>query len=859
MPDTDPNTLETTIRPDNPADAAFDGAGAAGYGPERVFDEMVNGQGRMRPHWQTFMGSLGPLDAEMMSERWEEARRLLHQNGVTFNIYGDPQGMERPWPLDMIPLIIAADDWAKLSEGLTQRAVLLNAVMADLYGPQTLLRSGRLPPAALYANPSYRRSLHGVKAPGGVYLHHYACDVARAPDGGWRVVTDRAQAPSGSGYALENRAVLAKVLPDSFRHCRARRLAPFFNIFRESLQAMAQRTDQPRIVLLTPGPYNETYFEHVYLSRYLGVMLVEGADLTVRDRQVFVKTLSGLEPVDVILRRQDGDFCDPLELRSDSSLGVAGLVQAVRAGTVAVANAIGAGLMESMAFLPYLPTICRDLLGEELKLPNAPVWWCGDEDDRRYVVEHLDNLVVKPAFPSPAFEPILGSDLSIGEKRALVDRIRCKPWNYVAQERISLSTAPAWQGGKLEARPMVLRTFLCASQDGGYAAMPGGLARVSVDPGKLVFSMQRGGGSKDAWVLSDRPTGRSTGLVRTAIAGESRVGPSRPATGDLPSRVADGLFWMGRYAERAEWAVRILRGSYTRLTDDNTPGAAEQLQPLLQLMAWLGMIPWDLVNVNEAAIGRGLRAALSTSIFDPDHPHSLRTNVQRLYRTAYTVRDRLSLDLWRAVSAVDRQSQQPRGRVDAAALLLRLDDLVISLAAVAGLEQESMTRGPGWRFLDFGRRIERAIHTVAAVRGLKIADIQVKGDDLRGDATLEVLLELGESFMTYRQRYFTWIERAPVMKLLMADKSNPRALAFQLNAIAGHLAALPGNGAGPDGGAEPVRAALNIALRNQELMRDEAVFDDSVRLHGLLDELNASLPEISNFLAHAYFSHAFAR
>lgn len=841
-------------RPDDAATDAFnDDANPLGYGPERVFDEMVNGQGRMRPHWQTFMGSLGPLDPEIMAERWEEARRLLHQNGVTYNIYGDPQGMERPWPLDMIPLIVSAEDWAVLSDGLTQRAALFNAMLADLYGPQTLLRSGRLPPAALYANPGYRRSLHGVKAPGGVYLHHYACDVARAPDGGWRVVSDRTQAPSGSGYALENRAVLAKVLPDSFRHCRARRLAPFFNIFRESLQALAVRSDQPRIVLLTPGPYNEAYFEHVYLSRYLGVTLVEGADLTVRDRQVFVKTLSGLEPVDVILRRQDGDFCDPLELRADSSLGVAGLVQAVRAGSVVMANAIGAGLMESMSFLPYLPTICRDLLGEELKLPSAPVWWCGDEGDRRYVLDHLEGLVIKPAFPSLAFEPILAADLSGHEKRALAERIRRKPWNYVAQERIALSTAPAWQNGKLEARPMVLRTFMCAAQDGGYAAMPGGLARVSVDPGRLVFSMQRGGGSKDAWVLSDRPAGQSTGLIRTPIAGESRVGPSRPASGDLPSRVADGLFWMGRYAERAEWAVRILRGSYTRLTDDNTPGAADQLQPLLQLMAWLGMIPWDLVNVNEAAIGRGLRAALTTSIFDPDHPHSLRTNVQRLYRTAYTVRDRLSLDLWRAVSAVDRQSQQPRGRIDAAALLLRLDDLVISLAAVAGLEQESMTRGPGWRFLDIGRRIERAIHTVATIRGLRIGDNQERTGENRRSATLEVLLELGESFMTYRQRHFALVQRGPVLKLLMAEDNNPRALAFQLNAIATHLAALPG------AAAEPVQEAKNIALRTRDLLREEAAYVDVVRLRVLLDELNGSLPEISNLLAHAYFSHAFAR
>lgn len=852
----DPITLEATPENDGPRSALFASPAPQGYGQEPVYDEMVNGQGRMRAHWQTFMGSMGPFDPETMAERWEEARRLLHQNGVTYNIYGDPQGMERPWPLDMVPLIIAPEDWAALSEGLIQRATLLNAVLADLYGPQTLIRGGRLPAAALYANPGFRRSLHGVKPPGGIHLHYYACDVGRAPDGRWRVLADRTQAPSGSGYALENRAVLAKVLPDTFRQCRARRLSPFFSTFRETLQSLALRSDRPRVVLLTPGPYNEAYFEHVYMARYLGVTLVEGADLTVRDRQVFVKALSGLEPVDVILRRQDGEYCDPLELRSDSSLGVAGLVQAVRAGSVVVANAIGSGLLESLSLQPYLPTICRELLGEELKLPSVPIWWCGDESDCRYVLENLENLFIKPAFPARTFTPVQGADLTEAERRALADRIRRAPWNYVAQERASLSTAPAWHAGRLEARPMLLRTFLCATPEGGYVAMPGGLARISTDPGRLAFSMQRGGGSKDAWVLSQRQSGETTGLTRMPIAGESRVGSTRPATGDLPSRVADGLFWMGRYAERAEWAVRILRGGYTRLTDGTTPGAADELQPLLQLMAWLGMIPWDLVNFNESAIGRGLRTALTASIFDPEHPHSLRTNVQRLYRTAYTVRDRLSLDLWRAVSAVDRQSQQPRGRIDAAALLLRLDDLVISLAAIAGLEQESMTRGPGWRFLDLGRRIERSVHTVATIQGLRIAEIGEKGGETQRTATLEVLLELGESFMTYRQRYFAIAQQGPVLSLLLADKSNPRALAFQLAAISAHLSALPH---GPDSGAaEPVQAALKIVDAAQARIA-AAPFADAPALPKLLDSLGASLPEISNLLAHAYFSHAFAR
>lgn len=833
----------------------FGEADAIGYGLGPIYDEMVTGQGRLRPHWQTFMGTLGPLDPEIMAERWEEARRLLHQNGVTYNIYGDPQGMERPWPLDMIPLLIPSHEWRAIESGLVQRAMLLNAVLADLYGPQTLIRDGRLPPAVICADPGFRRTVHGVRVPGDMFLHFYAVDLARAPDGRWWVLSDRTQAPSGSGYALENRAVMAKVLPDSFRHCHVERLAPFFNAFKDTLRALAPRRENPRIVLLTPGPYNETYFEHVYLARHLGITLVEGADLTVRDRQVFLKTLSGLEPVDVILRRVDDDFCDPLQLRAESTLGVPGLVQAVRAGTVVVANAIGSGLMESMSFKSFLPTLCRHLLGEELRLPCVASWWCGADSERGYVLDHLDGLVIKPAFPSRPFEPIFGADLSTAERRELVEKIRRRPWDRVGQERLSLSTAPVWQGGRLQPRPLVLRVFLCATADGRYAVMPGGLTRVSTEPGKLVVSMQRGGGSKDTWVLAARRIESTTPAVRTTNFGELRAAEFRSAATDLPSRVADGLFWLGRYAERSEGAVRLLRGAYTRLTDGNMPGASDELRPLLRLMAWIGMIPWDLAKMGGIGSGRALRTALQTSVFDAEHPNSLRSNVIRLHRTAYSVRDRLSLDLWRVISSVERQSVQPRGRVDAASMLLRLDDVMTSLAAMAGLEQESMTRSHGWRFLDLGRRAERAIHIVSVMRGVRIAETE-RMAEIEQTAALEVLLELGESFMTYRERHLAALQLAPVLELLLVDDSNPRALAFQLQAMERHLRALP-RSASP-GHDDPTDAALRIIHAAMSSLRVETV-GHAATLATVIDQLAASLPEVSNLLAHAYFSHAFAR
>lgn len=834
----------------------FGEADALGYGLGPVYDEMVTGQGRLRPHWQTFMGTLGPLEPEIMAERWEEARRLLHQNGVTYNIYGDPQGMERPWPLDMIPLLVPNHEWKAIESGLIQRATLMNAVLADLYGAQTLIRDRRLPAAIIAADPGFRRALHGVRVPGDTYLHFYAVDLARGPDGRWRVLADRTQAPSGSGYALENRAAMTKVLPDSFRHCHVERLAPFFNTFKDMLLALAPRRETPRIVLLTPGPYNETYFEHVYLARHLGITLVEGADLTVRDRQVFLKTLSGLEPVDVILRRLDDDFCDPLELRADSSLGVAGLVQAVRAGTVAVANAIGSGLLESSSFKSFLPTLCRHLLGEELKLGGVASWWCGNEPERAYVLDNLDGLVIKQAFPGRPFEPIYGADLSPAARAELIDTIRHHPWEFVAQERLLLSTAPVWQGERMQPRPLVLRVFLCATAGGGYAVMPGGLTRVSTESGRLVVSMQRGGGSKDTWVLAGKRIDSNAGLSRAPVLSEHRPTAAMPITGDLPSRVADGLFWLGRYAERSEGALRLLRGAYTRLTDGAMPGAAEELRPILVLMAWLGMIPFDLAKMGPIGSGRSLRTALQASVFDPEHPHSLRANVARLHRTAYSVRDRLSLDLWRVISGVDRQSLSPRGRIDAAGMLLRLDDLMIGLAALSGLEQESMTRNHGWRFLDLGRRVERALHTIAVMRGVRIAEAE-RMPELEQSAALEVLLELGESFMTYRERHFAAVQRGPVLELLLADESNPRALAFQLSAMQTHLAALPRvPGLGPD---NPTAAALNVVAAARSSLRTLDMTRGGSALASLIDTLGVSLPEVSNLLAHAYFSHAFAR
>jgi uncharacterized circularly permuted ATP-grasp superfamily protein len=388
--------------------------------------------GRARPAAEKLVSALEAIGVDEVRRRWDQARRLIRDNGVTYNVYGDPRGMDRPWELDPIPMVIGSDEWAGVARGLAQRAELLNRILSDLYGEQRLLHRGLIPPELVLESTGFLRPLHGAPLPGGVALHLSAADLARGPNGRFVVLADRTQAPSGAGYALENRIVVSRTLPEAFSDCRVQRLAAFFRSMRDTLIGLAPRSrENPRIVLLTAGPHNETYFEHAYLARYLGFALVEGEDITVRERRVYLKTLGGLERVDVVLRRLDDAFADPLSLRADSSLGVAGLVHAVRAGNVAVVNTLGSGVIETPALLAFLPALCRELLGEDLYLDNVPAWWCGDPTSRRYVVEHLESLVIKPALPgAKVFEPVFAGSLdqaALDDLRRRIERPPCGP------------------------------------------------------------------------------------------------------------------------------------------------------------------------------------------------------------------------------------------------------------------------------------------------------------------------------------------------------------------------------------------------------------------------------------------------
>jgi uncharacterized circularly permuted ATP-grasp superfamily protein/uncharacterized alpha-E superfamily protein len=809
-------------------------------------DEMLSAGKQLRPHWSALAESLAGMRNQGLTRRWREGQRLIHDNGITYNVYSDPESTSRPWPLDPIPLMMDPAEWKAIEAAVIQRATLFNSILADLYGPQRLLREKMLPAELVFPNPAFLRPCWGITPPSGTFLHMYAADLARSPDGQWWVLADRTQSPSGAGYALENRLVTTRVLPDVFRASHVRRLANFFQTYREALERLVpSNRENPRIVLLTPGPYNETYFEHAFLARYLGYTLVEGGDLTVRDNRVFLKTLGGLLPVDVIVRRQDDQFCDPLELRGDSMLGVPALVQAVRSGNVAIANALGSGLAESPAYAAFLPRLSRLLLNEDLKIPTVATWWCGEKEPLEYVLDHLGKLVLKPTFPGTRGDPIFGAALSTKEREALLDKVRAEPDRYVAQERVALSTVPVWEDARsdnpLHPRHMVVRVYAVASGD-SYAVMPGGLTRVSTSLDSMVVSIQRGGGSKDTWVLGDGPAPPFT-LLRPAT---HPLDVSR-ATFDLSSRVADNLFWLGRYTERVEAAVRITRAILSRFFQEEDAARAAGLSAGLEILAALGYVTGEKPSAAEQEV--------LSMIYDPAASNGLVWNIHQVRRVAWLLRDRISVDAWLILNQIDQQfsTQPPSEEFRITAAQDRLNHAIITLSAFGGLVMESMTRGDGWRFLDIGRRLERAFQMVELLRN------GLPREAFGGVGVLEAILEMADSSITYRSRYLTSVQVDLVLDLLLVDEANPRSIAFQLARLREHIGELPGSKTSIRRPAEE-RMALSLLNTVQlidvrEMARSGGRAAAEAR-EDLLGKLIADLTLLSESLTRAYFSHA---
>ncbi len=797
------------------------------------FDEMAAPDGTPRAHWGHVAGALEGLGLGELQRRAGEAARLLDRDGAVYNSYDRDGRPGERWRLDTVPTVIDSREWQELEHGIAERAELLSAILEDIYGPRELLRRGLLPAEVVFAHDGFLRACDGVRLPSGPQLFTYACDLARDRDGRWFVLSDRTQAPSGFGYALENRTVTSRVLPSLFRDAGVHRLEPYLRALRSGLLDIAPiGTDDPRVVVLTPGPFNETAYEHAVLSSRLGFPLVEGSDLVVRSGRVRMHTLGSTEPVDVILRRVDASYCDPLELRSDSRLGVAGLVEATRRGAVSVANTLGSSILENPALMRFLPGIAQHLLGRELSLPSVPAWWCGDAEDREHVLANTAELVLRPVVRQPGVSSVFGGHLDDAGLAGLRADIERRPAQWVAHAPLTLSTTPTLTPEGLVPRRSVLRSFAVARAD-SFVVMPGGLTRVAPDDGDGPIASQAGAIAKDTWVLASEPERLSAGAV-------SLVGLDPSAV--ISPRAAENLWWLGRYAERAQHVLRLLRVVNDRRNEFAGRGDTAGDAALDVLLDALGQ-----------ATGAPLQADAWTEIVallgDDRRPGSVAHAVRLVLQDAYAVRDQLSPDTWLVVGDLDRRLMDLRGRdVAAPELQAMLQRGLRTMLAIGGIVDDSMVRDAGWHFLDAGRRLERALGLVALLRATQTGPQPADA----GPVVLESVLTVLESVITYRRRYRSHAQLLGTLELLLTDELNPRALAFQLSALERDLAVLPRGAAGRlrRDEREVVQALTALRVADLDALAEG---DERTALADFLDAQNERLLSTARFVEAEHF------
>jgi uncharacterized circularly permuted ATP-grasp superfamily protein/uncharacterized alpha-E superfamily protein len=821
------------------------------------WDELRNEAGEFRGPWEAFQKATQHLSAEEVTRRWEQAQRGMHESGITRPGTGGNAAIRdvaetsvdvptRPWMLDPLPFMIDSQEWESLSVGLIQRAQLLDKMLADLYGPQELLTTGVLPPDLLFAHPGFQRAYHGLRPYQGKYLQLYAADLIRTPAGKWRVVADRTDAPIGAGYALENRVLVSRMLPEAFQRCRVQRLAPFFIEIRRTLESLSPQTrDNPRVVLLSSGGNSPRYLEDAYLARYLGYTLVEGGDLTVRNNRVMLKTLGGLLQVDVIFRRINDSKVDPLELDSLKGSGVAGLVQAVQAGNVSVANALGAGLVESPAMLPFMPAACEHLLGQTLKLPSIETWWCGQDNPRAKVLADPKEYKLRAAYRRDPFVKA-GPD---GTPAAAdpTQLVNSQPLRWVGTKSVPRSTSAAWNGEVVPV-DVAWRVFLVATKD-GFDVMPGGLVRFADSETPLEESILFGKGSKDTWVLTDGPVSQVS-----LLAQRERQMPLRRGGPDLPSRVADNLFWFGRQTERAEASARLLRTLIVRLTSELAIESMPEVSTLLTVLAEQGLIEPDYVVDGLSQRMPDIDSVLPGLICDATVPASLHSMAAELHRLGSRVRDIVSLDAWRLVTHIE-QTWAELNASSLGDLIDPLNETILHLAALGGMVSDSMTRSQGWSFLAIGRAMER---TYASASLLQRTLVRAEDWD---ELLMEAVLEISDSLMTYRSRYLANVSAAPVLDLLLCDETNPRSLVFQLSRLSHHVDALPRDPRLPHVDQEQRLAAAALhTVRMAEV--DQLATERGGERHQLdrmLGRLLETLPKLSNAISHRYLVHTGSR
>jgi uncharacterized circularly permuted ATP-grasp superfamily protein/uncharacterized alpha-E superfamily protein len=799
--------------------------------------------------WARFFEHLGADGFADLNRRTVNLERQVRDNGVTYNVYADSDGPQRPWSLDLFPLILSPQCWQQIEAGVLQRIKLLDRIMADVYGPQRLLASNLLPPALVQGHPGYLRPMHGVEPAGGTRLHIAAFDLARDPSGSWWVVSQRTQAPSGLGYLLENRLIISRLFPEAFRELKVQRLAGTYRALADGLRAMCPAEDEARIVLLTPGPYNETYFEHAYLARYLGLTLVEGSDLTVRDQRLFLKTLQGLVPVHGMLKRLDDEFLDPLELRADSHLGVPGLLQVIRAGNVLVANAPGSAFLESTAILGFLPALSRHLLEEDLELPSLATWWCGERAAMEAVLPRLAHSVIKPTYAGAGAGAALGKLLSRGELDEWASRIRRESDEHTVQAWVPLSQMPTWkqgpQGDRILPRSLMLRVFAVSDGPQSWRVLPGGLTRIASAELEIA-SMQRGGSSADTWVMTEGEVDPTSLLHYDQPAAET-AHRSRTAT----SRAAENLFWLGRYTERTENSTRL-----ARLVLECLNGEDQSSQPLL---AWLSEMALAnalvLPAVPPATRARSVfERSLIAALGDARNATSVGYNLTALRGAASAVRERLSKEQWNVIVRAEQEFFRGwaictgDGDFSPVEAVRVLETLSGHTAAMTGAQTDRMTRDDGWRLLSSGRHIERLAFLASALASA------LETGALFDEGGFEAVVALFDSTITFHAQYQQRHDIPALLDLLVLDRDNPRSLGWVAQTLRGRLAKLVGNTAGeisdvvstvPD----PEQWSLQAMCGRDAQGRHTALLE-------LLRQCTDCAYQLSDALGARYFTHS---
>ncbi|MBU3629116.1 circularly permuted type 2 ATP-grasp protein [Polynucleobacter sp. AP-Reno-20A-A9] len=827
------------------------------------FDELRGESDFLLPQWETFFESLGPSGLSDLDQRTQELNRQIRDNGITYNVYADEFGPQRPWSVDLFPLIISPDSWQKIQSGVLQRARLLEAIMADVYGPQNLLKEGWIPPALIHGHPGYLRSMHGINLNKRKHLHIMAFDLARAPDGSWSVLSQRTQAPSGLGYLLENRNLIARQFPKAYELMQ---IAPLANAYRDlidSLKLESPAGANAHIALLTPGPYNETYFEHAYLARYLGLTLVEGGDLTVRDQHLFLKTVRGLEPVHILLKRLDDEFLDPLELRSDSTLGVPGLLQVIRAGNVVLANAPGSAFLESPALLGFLPAISERLLNEKVQLPAMDTWWCGERAALEAAIPNLGHSAIKPTFPNgtghQSYESTLGCDLNQAQLDEWVGRITRRPDEHTVQTYIPLAQMPTWlnafnlnDASLIEPHSYMLRVFALSDGPNSWQVLPGGLARIaSTDSG--IASMQRGGSSADVWVQSPQaPQGQGQQL-QLPIQTPEKVMRKRLVT----SRAAENLYWFGRYTERSENILRLAKLYLENINSEYTP--SRSLWSWLEnLCHYYGLVPEGVPsNFDQSAMRhRIFERTLINSLDASDSVTSVGYNLNAMKRTASNVRERLSPEQWSTINHCIEQFQADCHKAStfnnfsASLAIDALNGASSCLAAITGAQTDRMTRDDGWQLLSIGRHIERlAFLTNALDSAIASGLLNNPNADSSGYTTL---LNLFDSTITFHAQHQQSREIAPLISLLVMDDENPRSLAWVSKALRARLSKLAGTERNsPD---ELTRSVINLLDYDLYTLSTADGFGNLSNLSNCLSNCSQSAWNVSDEISARYFN-----